>query len=53
MEVKGALRALRLYEKDVTACSQFESSERAAAVALLSNLALSQGETRSRAAAGI
>src|SRR5580692_6347756 len=53
MEVKGTLRALRLYEKDVTACSQFESSERAAAVALLSNLALSQGETRSRAAAGI
>jgi hypothetical protein len=39
------LRALRLYEKDVTACSQFESSERAAAVALMSNLVASQGET--------
>src|SRR5277367_3382449 len=53
MEVKGALRALRLYEKDVTVCSQFESSEGAAAVALLSNLAASQSETPYGVAAGI
>src|ERR1700728_4013402 len=53
MEVQGALRVLRLYEKDVTACSQFESSERAAAVALLSNLVASQGEARGGGGAGI
>jgi len=45
MEVEGALRALRLYEKDVTVCSQFESREGEAAVALMSNLDASQGET--------
>ena len=45
MEVEGALRALRLYEKDVTVCSQFESSEREAVGALMSNLDTSEGET--------
>src|ERR1700733_5496576 len=53
IEVQQALRALRLYEKDVTACSQFESSEPAALVALLSNLAVSQGGTPGRAAAAV
>src|ERR1700723_137828 len=53
MEAKGELRALRLYEKDVTACSQFESSEGAAAVALCGNLVASQGETSDSTAAGI